>query len=153
MIKKVLFFVLFIGLTGCGYQPIFLEKNNQNFQVEKIQLDGDKKINRQIIASLNIKKSNTKNPSYILKISSSKNIQIISKDKLGNADVYRSNVSINLTILNSSDKKEIIKERKFNKNFSYNTTSNKFDLSQYQKDIEKNLTNEIIGEIFIFLNE
>ena len=60
MIKKVLFFVLIVGLTGCGYQPIFLEKNDQSFQIEEIILEGNKKINRQIISSLNLKKNVTK---------------------------------------------------------------------------------------------
>ena len=153
MIKKVLFFVLIVGLTGCGYQPIFLEKNDQSFQIEEIILEGNKKTNRQIISSLNLKKNVTKKPSYILKINSSKSIETIAKNKLGNTNIYRSTVSVNLTVLNSADKKQIIKKRRFSKNFSYNTTSNKFDLSQYQKNIEKNLTSEIISEIFIFLNE
>ena len=130
MIKKVLFFVLIFGLTGCGYQPIFLEKNNQIFQVEKVILEGNKKTNRQIVASLNIKKNNTKKPSYILKINSSKSIETISKDKLGNANVYKSSVSVNLIVLSSVVKEQIIKERRFSKNFSYNINLVPFEIGR-----------------------
>ena len=45
-----------------------------------------------------------------------------------------------------------IKIKKLSNNFTYNNLDNKFDLSQYQKNIEKNLTNKIIDEIRVFLN-
>ena len=42
--------------------------------------------------------------------------------------------------------------RKIIDSFTYNNNSNKFELAQYQKNIEKNLTNKIAEEIIVFLN-
>jgi len=49
------------------------------------------------------------------------------------------------------DGDKIFKTKNFTSDFTYNNTENKYDLSQYQNDIELNLINHIIEEIFIFL--
>ena len=153
MIKKIFLFLLVFGLVSCGYQPIFIKKDNKNFIIEEVRLEGNKKINRQIASSLDINTDYKVKISYILKVSSNEKIETISKDKSGNASIYKSTISVNLAVLDSNDEKKVIKEKRFTKSFSYNTTANKFDLSQYQSDIRSNLANEIIGEIFIFLNQ
>tara|TARA_B110000261_G_C12838963_1_gene259478 strand:+ start:334 stop:507 length:174 start_codon:yes stop_codon:yes gene_type:complete len=45
-----------------------------------------------------------------------------------------------------------VKTKEFSANFTYNNIDNKFNLSQYQKNIENNLTNKIIDEVKIFLD-
>ena len=45
----------------------------------------------------------------------------------------------------------VIKKRTFTSNFIYNNIANKFDLFQYQKNIDKNLINSLSEKIFIFL--
>jgi hypothetical protein len=42
--------------------------------------------------------------------------------------------------------------RNFSKNFTYNTKDNKFELTKYQGEIKENLINQIIQEMFLFLN-
>ena len=49
----------------------------------------------------------------------------------------------------SNDK--IINQKNIVKNFSYKNTSNKFDLSQYEKTIEKNLIQSITDDIILIL--
>ena len=49
-------------------------------------------------------------------------------------------------------KSETLKQKEFNSSFTYNNLENKFDLSEYQKNIEKNLINKMVEEIFIYLN-
>ena len=44
-----------------------------------------------------------------------------------------------------------MKDKNFISDFTYNNKENKFDLSQYQKEIEENLINKIIEKIYIFL--
>ena len=46
---------------------------------------------------------------------------------------------------------KVIQTKSFESNFSYNNTSNKFDLNQYQSSIEKNLINIISEKISIYL--
>ena len=49
------------------------------------------------------------------------------------------------------DNKKNVIEKTFNKKFSYKNFLNKFDLSLYQKNVEKNLINKISEEILLFL--
>tara|TARA_B110000438_G_C15591386_1_gene554007 strand:- start:353 stop:802 length:450 start_codon:yes stop_codon:yes gene_type:complete len=148
MIKKIFILLILVTLTSCDYEPIYSKKNNTNELINKIELSGDKKINRAITSALNLKKSNKKS-GYKLILTSKKKIEIISKDKAGNASTLRTTIKVK-TLLNRDD--ETLKEKNFNSSFTYNNMKNKFDLSQYQKNIETNLVNKIAKEIFIFLN-
>lgn len=144
MIKKYL--ILFFFLTSCGYEPIFI--NKEEIFYKKITLIGDKQINRKIILSLSVKENpqNITNNEIILE--SSKNIDITSKDSMGRAKTFRTNLIIKLTII--SDEK-IIKKREFNESFSYQNRENKYNLFDYQKTVEDNLVNKIMDNLNIFL--
>ena len=58
------------------------------------------------------------------------------------------NISINLNILEND---EIKNKKTFIESFTYNNSSNKFDLAQYEKNIQDNLINEIVSKIVIHL--
>ena len=51
--KKILI-ILFLFVSNCGYQPLYVDANNEKLIFQKINLEGDKKINRKIISALNI---------------------------------------------------------------------------------------------------
>jgi hypothetical protein len=148
MIKKIFIVLIFISLTSCDYEPIYSKKNSTKILINKIELSGDKKINRAITSVLNLKNIDKKN-GYKLILISEKKIEIISKDKTGNASTFRTTIEVK-TLLDRDN--ETLKEKNFSASFTYNNMKNKFDLSQYQKDIETNLVNKIAKEIFIFLN-
>jgi hypothetical protein len=81
-------------------------------------------------------------------LNSTKKIEVISKDKNGSPSVYRSSIIVNFLLIYEGD---IFKQKNFDTSFTYNNSNNKFDLSQYQKNIELNLINEISENIFIYL--
>ena len=147
--KKFTLLFIFIFLTNCGYQPIYLQKDNLKIFINEINLEGDKKINRKIMELTNLKKKNNGNPSYNLKLISNKDIKIVAKDKSGNASIYKTTVTVIFTL---EDQNEIFKQKTFSSNFSYNDIINSFELSEYQKTIENNLINKIAEEILIFIN-
>ena len=147
IIKKLFFYILLITLGSCGYEPIYSGKINIISSIQDFQIEGDKNLNRKIISSLNLKKQN-KTGGYKLTINSSKEIAVAAKDAEGNISVYRTSVTVKVSLLN---KNKIVKEKSFSSSFAYSNTENKFDLSQYQRNIEKNLIDEIIEEIYIFL--
>jgi len=147
--KKFTLLFIFIFLTNCGYQPIYLQKDSLKIFINEIDLEGDKKINRKIMELTNLKKKNNGKPSYNLKLISNKNIEIVAKDKFGNASIYKTTVTV---IFSLEDQNEIFKQKTFSSNFSYNDIINSFELSEYQKTIENNLINKIAEEILIFIN-
>ena len=152
IIKKITYILIFFFLTSCGYQAIYSKKNNTKISINKIELIGNKNINRKIISFANLKKINNEKYSYNLTLISSKKIEAVAKDNTGNTSVYKTTIDIEFYLKDPNNQDQIFKEKKFSSNFSYNNIDNKFDLSQYQKNIEENLINKIVEEIIIFLS-
>jgi len=144
--KKIFIFLLLLTLGSCGYEPIYSKKNDLNILIKDIQLEGDKKLNRKIISLINLKKNKK---GYTLLLKSNKILKVTSKDKAGNPSTYKTTINASLSL---SEENKIIKQKNFSANFNYNNMENKFNLSQYQKNIESNLINTITEQIFIFLN-
>ncbi len=139
--------MLLLSLGTCGYEPMYSKKDEFNIKIQSFKLEGNKNLNKKIISSLNLKNKNEAR-GFKLIINSNKNIEAASKDASGNISIYKTTISVKISLLN---KNTIFKEKTFSSDFTYNDMENKFDLSQYQKDIEANLINKIIEEIFIFL--
>ncbi len=144
MTKKLI--ILFFFITACGYQPIHLNKDQIFFK--EISLIGDKKINRKIVSLLSIEKDTQSASNNKIILESSKSIEVTSKNSKGQPKTFRTNINIKLTISNDD---KILKERLFNESFSYQNMDNKYDLFNYQQDIENNLVNKILDNINIFL--
>ena len=148
MTKKITLLLVIFLIWGCGYQPIYLKNINSEQKIKTITLNGDQKINKIIINSLGIKEDRNLPTEYSLILKSLKKIDIISKDKTGNPLAYKTSIIVNFSL---TEKERIIKQKEFVSSFTYNDTDNKFNLSQYQKNIELNLINEISEKIFIYL--
>ena len=147
IIKRFFFCILLLVLGNCGYEPMYSKKTNLSETIQSFKLEGDKIINRKIISFLNLKNQN-KTTGYKLIINSNKSLGAIQKDSAGNASIYKTTITVKISIL---DNDEVFKEKTFNAEFTYNNIENKFNLSQYQKDIEENLINKILEEIFVYL--
>jgi hypothetical protein len=148
IIKQKFLFLLFFILTNCNYEAIYSNKNDLNIPIKNFQLSGNKNINRNIVSSLKLKEN--KKSGYQLKLLSDSNLEVVSRRSTGSAAIYRSTITVELSLIKQD---EIIKQKKFSSSFTYNNIENKFDLTQYQKNIELNLINKITEEIFIFLNK
>tara|TARA_B100001093_G_C26604708_1_gene917494 strand:+ start:100 stop:546 length:447 start_codon:yes stop_codon:yes gene_type:complete len=146
--KKIFFILLF--LSSCGYQPIYINKNLENFEFQEINLVGEKDINNKIINSLALKENKIKDNLNTLLISSSTQIEETAKSKEGQVKSFRTIVSVKLEIRNIKD--DIIKSKNFFKEFTYNNKQNKFELVEYQSSIKNDLVDKIVGEIIIYLN-
>ena len=148
MLKKITLLLSLCFFWGCGYEPLYLKKNDYKQQINVITFSGDQKINKIIISSLGIKENRNLTSGYILTLKSSKKIDVISKDKTGNPSAYKSTIIVNFTLTNEET---IIKQKEFNSSFFYNNSKDKFGLSKYQREVELNLINEISEKIFIYL--
>jgi|TARA_B110000967_G_C18661591_1_gene448442 hypothetical protein len=148
-LKKLLILPILFLIINCSYEPIFSEKNINSISIGDLTVEGNKKINRLIANQLNINRNDNQDTSYDLNLNSSKKVETLAKDSRGNDSIYRTIITVNLTL----KKQELIfKEKSFVLSFSYNNIENKFDLSEYQKNIETDLINKIIQEINIYLS-
>ena len=138
--KKIFFIFIFL-ISSCGYQPIYLNKNPDNFIFKKITASGEKKINRKFINSASFIEDSSFTLNNELLINSNLDINETSKNSKGQVESFRTNIVVNFTIKNNG---QIIKTKNFTKDFSYNNRESKSELTEYQKEIENNIVNEII---------
>ena len=143
--KKIL--IIFFFLASCGYQPLYIQKEELFFK--KINLIGDKKINRKIISSSTIKKNTQSDSNNELILETNKNIITTSKNSKGQPATFKSLIEVKL-IIKEDDK--ILKQKIFSESFDYNNIENKYDLSVYQTDVEDNLINKIVEDLIIYMN-
>tara|TARA_B100001057_G_scaffold497369_1_gene601315 strand:+ start:1886 stop:2350 length:465 start_codon:yes stop_codon:yes gene_type:complete len=151
MIKKKIFklFLIFF-VTSCSYQPIYSNKNILNYEIKEISLLGDKRISKQIITLLNIKKNTNEESGKTFSIESRVNKKVTSKDSSGNTLMYEKFVELRLAIMDGNGNSE--KNKIFYANFTYPNKDNKFDLSEYEKIVEINLIQSITEQMRVFLS-
>ena len=148
MLQKKIIFLLLLLLSSCGYEAIYSKKNsvNYDFTVSDLSFVGDKTINLKIKEKLNNYAQDKKEKDFILKISSTSEKIILSKNTAGDATSFKNSISINVEVLmNNKFKSNFIILESFN----YNNTSNKFELRQHEKDIKNNLA-EAASDKLIF---
>jgi len=159
LLKIYLILLLVILITGCSYKPI-LSKQNYDFIIEKVELNGDKEINYIIEerltnsglyikddakheVQLNLKNQNNKNKYYV-QIETFKVKNILSNDSKG--DPSKLEIIISSTFQVSNSEKLLIKRKVKMKN-AYNNISDKFKLKNYELIIIKNLSQRISDSI------
>ncbi len=143
MKKITLTLILFLMLTNCGYRALHSNKN-LNLDIIKIEKIKKNKLNLTIEKKLNNFSNKQALNKISLEIDAEKQIKVVSKNMQGNPSRYQMIIKLNINIIDNQNKK-------INKNiaqdFSYNTNSNRFALSQHEKEIEEVLINKIIDEL------
>ena len=146
--KKILLTLILI-LYGCGYQPIYINKNSNNLEFKEIILKGEKDLNRIIVDSLSLKENKSNLLLNNIQITTDTLVEETSKNSKGQAQTYRTIITTELLITNNE---EIIKNKTFMEDFSYNSRDNKFELVEYQDEVRDDIIKKIIEEIIIYLS-
>ena len=149
MIKKNLIklLILLFFIYGCGYSPIFSNKDS-NFSIYELSVSGNSKLNKIINSRLNKYKDSDNQKKFSLAIETYLNKEVASKDSKGNPKTYRINLESNISI---KDLNGNIKNKSFSKSVDYNNKINKSDLKKYENETSKNLAEKISDEIIIYL--
>ena len=148
MFRKQIILLLLLLLSSCGYEAIYSKKNsvNYNFSVSELNFVGDRTVNLKIKEKLKNYAQDKKEKDFILKISSTSEKIILSKNTAGDATSFKNSISINVEVLmNNKFKSNFIILESFN----YNNISNKFNLKKYEEEIEDNLA-ETASDKLIF---
>ena len=149
IMKKLKYFIILFFLLSCGYAPIYQSDRNLNLKLDTINYSGDKKLGRSVVKSLQKLRNNKSTNIFNLDFVSSKSENVVSKDKKGNISTYKMILVVNFN-LKSKDNNKVF-SKKFAKETNYNSMNNKFELSQYKLNLERNLTSQILQDINIFL--
>ena len=147
IIKKILLVLLLFNIS-CDYQPKYSQIKTGSYDIIKTDEGGLRNINKKILRYLEQSENKESNNKIIIKISSDRIKEILSKDSLGNANNYKYILKISVLIENLRGEKI---EKNFEKSQNYFLSSNKFDLKEYEKNLENQFTKEIPKEILYFL--
>ena len=143
MKKIALTLIAFLMLTSCGYRALYSNKN-LNLNIIKIEKIKKNKLNLIIEKRLNNFSNNQALNKISLEIDTEKQIKTVSKNMQGDPSRYQMIIKLNINIIDDQNKKI---NKNITQDFSYSTNSNKFALSQYEKEIAEILINKIIDKL------
>ena len=143
----ILITLLFFFIASCGYKPIYSNKKN-NFDIEKIEIVNESRLGTLIKNNLNNLSNKDSEKKISLIINAKKVKSVASKDSKGNSQLLIMSLSIGVEVYANGKKKS---EKQFLESFSYSNDSNKFNLSKYEKSIEKNLKDKIVKDVNEYL--
>ena len=147
--KNLKYLFIFVFVLSCGYTPIYQTDQKLNIKLDTINFSGDKNINREIVKNLDKYRDSDTNNIFDLSVNSSKKVDIVTKDKKGNATSYKLTLEVDINLSNISNDKKFTK--KFSKDLSFNSKNNKFELDQYRLNLEKNMISQILQDINLYL--
>ena len=150
--KKIITILIFLLLLSCGYEPIYSKKKidqKYNFSISRINYMSKNRTNKIITNNLkNYINLKNKPKEFNLLIDTKIIKNITSKDKQGNAETFVLNINVNLKTFEGEIAKD---EKNFVENFEYKNQSNKFNLEQYERNIQEILVNKISKNIISYL--
>ena len=145
----IYYLLIFVFLSSCGYQRIY-QSTQLNYNISKIEFKSTQKINKSIERIVKNLNNDIDGKQIKMVVNSQKNKTIITKDKKGDPNLFSLSIKVEMDLYEEEillSKKTFIKENK------YSNDDNKFNLSAYEQNLEKNLNEKITEEIFRYLNQ
>ena len=140
--------ILSIILTNCGFKPIYSSKNS-NFEIIEIINENENK-NSFAIEKMVMALSNQEAVKKVkLEMNYKQTISTILKDNKGDPSKKKLSISINLIVKNEKD--NVLTNKNFREEFSYDVQSDKFNMAQYEDNITNNLNNKVSNDIIFLL--
>tara|TARA_B100000123_G_scaffold262364_1_gene230368 strand:+ start:59 stop:514 length:456 start_codon:yes stop_codon:yes gene_type:complete len=143
--RKYFYIFIFIPflILGCDYTPIYSNKDNYNFFIEKIELNGDAEINNLIDKKL--KRYRTSKSEKKISISSTSSYNKVSQSK--NLSGKTTNYLVIIETTFKIQKEDQINTFKFNEEFLIKNFSNKFEENNLEKIKKENSIDQIINRL------
>tara|TARA_B100001063_G_C16567368_1_gene454038 strand:+ start:324 stop:782 length:459 start_codon:yes stop_codon:yes gene_type:complete len=146
--KYIIIIFLIISLSGCGYSPIYYNQNT-NFNITELNFEGENIINNFLEINLKRYKGRKQDRNYNISTKTKYEKNIYSKDKAGNATQFELVVETKFKIFKTNIflKNLIIKDKFIMKNFD-----DKFEESEYEKNIKQNFAGSIANKLITELS-
>ena len=139
--------VFFIFLS-CGFKPIYGSKDS-NFEIIEIINENENK-NSFAIEKMVMTLSNQGAVNKVkLEMNYKQTFSTILKDNKGDPSKKKLSISVNLIVKNEKD--NVLTNKNFREEFSYDVQSDKFNMAQYEDNITNNLNNKISNDIIFLL--
>ena len=152
--KIILISIISLFLYGCGYTPLYTNKQNVNFNIKSLEIEGDAQINSFIKSNLiNYMNNGAQVNNYIGKINSKFSKKTIAKDRTGKTTDLKLVAEINLEYEeeNSTSNDRGAKVVSFSEDFKIKKNQNNSEQRDYEKSIKKNLSQKLTDKMVRYL--
>jgi len=142
--KKIFLLIMITFIYSCGYSPLYLAgKNDMLLNLKKIE--GDFELNNYI--KNNFKIASDINSPNVYDINAETKFEkiILTKDATGNATDYRLDFTVKFIILSEN------KEVSYKESFKIKKNDQKFEQSNYEREIKKNFSEIVKDKLVLYL--
>ena len=147
--KKILIFIFFSSLLGCGYTPLYLGLSGIDLRINLNNVSGDRDLNNNIKSNINEYTEKESDNVFTVNVKSIFEKSIILKDATGTATDYELIATVNFDVTSKGINKIIsLKETTKVKKIS-----NAFDEETYEKNIKKNFASSISKRFILQLSQ
>ncbi len=147
--KKYIYIILVpLFLLSCEYSPIYSNKNDYNFSIEKINFTGNNELNNLIKRRLAKFQKTQNEKKFIITTTSSYKKISQSKNLSGKTTNYLIVVEIVFKIEKGNERKTLINKEEF----MIKSFSDKFEENKLEKIKKENLVNSMVNELIIQLS-
>ena len=145
MKKIIIFYILFLFISGCGYTSLYKNNDIKNISLnfDIIETTGDNDINKSIISNLKYYSDDNVTKVIPVKIDSSYSKSSISKDKKGKTTAYAIIVTTNFNLI---EKDKNTKEISITEKININNIDDVFELKNYELKIKKDISRSVVKQ-------
>ena len=148
MKKKIFSIFIIIFLSNCGFSPIYLQENNIDYDIQIVNVEGDRLINNLIISQLSRSSNNESSNKIKININTEYKKTINSKNATGAASSFEL-VSKTLLDITKNNKTH---EMMVTKKFIMDKNDNSIDQNNYERTVKENFASSIVEQLRFKLN-
>ncbi len=154
MFRKIIFCILvFYSLSGCGYTSLHSQKDELNFTILNLELNGNFLINNYIEQKLKKYEKIDSERKFELEIKATLNKFSVGKDTRGNTTNLKLVANLDLDINEIKTGNEQIKKTvTFSENITIKKNENNYDQSNYEEILIKNMSELLFKKLVFYLS-
>ena len=154
MFRKIILCILVLcGLSSCGYTSLHSQKDDLNFTILNLELNGDLLINNYIEQELKKYEKINSDRKFELEIKTTLNKFSVGKDSKGNTTNLKLVANLDLNINEIKMENEQTKKTvSFSENITIKKNENNYEQSNYEKILIKNMSELLFKKLVFYLS-
>ena len=154
MFRKIIFcIIVFYSLSGCGYTSLYSQKNDLNFTILNLEINGNFLINDYIEQKLKIYEDIDSERKFGLEIKTTLNKFSVGKDSKGNTTNLKlvANLDLNISKINSENE-QIKQTTYFSESITIKKSEINYEQSIYEEILIKNMSELLFKKLVFYLS-
>ena len=154
MFRKIILCILVLcGLSSCGYTSLHSQKDDLNFTILNLELNGELLINNYIEQELKKYEKINSERKFELEIKTTLNKFSVGKDSKGNTTNLKLVANLDLNINEIKMENEQTKKTvSFSENITIKKNENNYEQSNYEEILIKNMSELLFKKLVFYLS-